>query len=143
MESENGGSTCKISERKKSKPIMVTGITNNIAVELSSGDKFGFEVKITGNCLKISLLTSVKKISIIECLWQQKVQHYVVPDREISIKVVIRGLPLSTNLELIKETLNCKRFSIIKISQFKRRRSGKLSPLFLAELPKYETSFVI
>lgn len=46
------------------------------------------------------LLAFAKKISILEYLKQKHIQHYVVPDREIPIKIVIRRLPISTDLEL-------------------------------------------
>lgn len=79
-------------------------------------------------------------MSIIKHLKQTKVQFYVVSDREIPIKVIIRGLQTSTDIEEVKENLSFKGFTVFKISQLKNLIEGKkLLPLFLLELPKNET----
>lgn len=70
-------------------------------------------------------------------------QHYIIPDREIPLKVDIRGLPRSMDQELLKETLACKDFCATKISQLKSKRDGKFLPLFLAKFPKNKSSYEI
>lgn len=86
--------------------------------------------------LESSPLASVIKIFTAEYLKQNNIQHYVVQDRQIPIIVVIRELPRSTDTELIKETLSCTGFSIIKM---KSERDGKLLTLLPIEIPKNET----
>lgn len=98
--------------------------------------KFDLKTNITRNNITILPIKVREKLSIIEYLKQQKTQNYIVPDRKILMKVVIRGLPILNNLELNKGTLNCRAFSIIKISQVETRRDGELHPHFFAELPK-------
>lgn len=73
MDSENEETAPKIPERKNLKPIMVTGDTNIIKVtsELLAGEKLDFEVKLSGNYMKIlpysKILPSLRnKMSIIE-----------------------------------------------------------------------------
>lgn len=66
-----------------------------------------------------------------KCPTQGTVMHYIVSDRQFAEKVVIRGFPSST--DTVKDTLNYRRFSIIKIFRMKNR-NGKLQQLLLGEL---------
>lgn len=70
---------------------MVTVIDNIIdsTNELSSGDIFDFQAKMSGTHFKIFPASLHNKIPVLEYFKQNNVQHYVVPNREISIKVII------------------------------------------------------
>lgn len=74
---------------------MVTGIDNIIdsTNELSSGDSFDFEAKMSGTHFKIFPASLHNKISVLEYFKHNNEQHYVVPNKEISIEVVILGPP--------------------------------------------------
>lgn len=69
---------------------------------LSSDYKFDLEAKILSNYIKIFLASFRDKISILEYLKQNDIQHYAVSYRQIPIKVVIRGFSRSADTELIK-----------------------------------------
>lgn len=75
-------------------------------------------------------------MSIIEHLRQNKAQFYLVSDREISIKVVIRGFLTSTDIEETKKSVTFQGFTVRKISQQKVAMREKTT----AALPKNETS---
>lgn len=56
-------------------------------------------------------------MSIIEHLRKNKAQFYLVPDREISIKAVIRGFLTSTDIEETEETVTFQGLTVRKVSQ--------------------------
>lgn len=72
------------------------GITNIIEFtkSLSKSGEFDFDVKLFKNYLKNRHKNLRNKMRLKEHLQQNKVQFYLVPNREIPIKVVIRGLPI-------------------------------------------------
>lgn len=98
--------------------------------DLSKGDEFELEAKISGNFLKILPNSLRDKMRIFEHLKHKIFQFYIISDREIPVKGIIRGLPTSTDIEELKESFMIKGFTIIKISQLKSRRGQyKLLPL--------------
>lgn len=124
---------------------MVTEISNvaEFINELSSNNKFKFHAKLVGNFIRMSPETMRNKLSLHKHLKQNNVQPYVVPDREIPLKMIISGSPKTLDYNSVKETLSCRGFAILKISHFKNRRDGKLLPSYLMELPKNVTSHEI
>lgn len=86
---------------------MVSLVSDNIEFfnDLLSDDQFQFEAKLVSNYFRNFPASFRDKISIYEYLKQNILQNYLIPDRDIPIKVVIRGLPRSSVLELINETL--------------------------------------
>lgn len=129
--------------KKKSKSTLVTEVDNVIKLtnEMSSNDRCKFEAKIYGNFTRIYPASLRDKMIIHECLKHRKIQHYIIPGREIPLKVVIRGLRRFTDQDLLKETLACKGFCTTKISQLKSKCNGKPLSLLLADFPENETSY--
>lgn len=117
---------------------------------MSSNDRCHFEAKIYGNFTRIFPKNLRHKMLIHEyLLWsyrgwyfqQFQIQHYIVPDREIPLKAVIRDVSISMDQDLLKETLACRGFITNKKTQLRSKRNEKLLPLYLTELPKNETSY--
>lgn len=75
------------------------------------------------------------ELRIIKKLKKKKKKFYVVPDEEIRIRDVTRGLSTSANTEEIKENLTIEVFTIIKVSQLKKLQRGeKKNPLIYSSL---------
>lgn len=73
---------------------------------------FDFEAILSGSYVKIIPSGFQDTISITEYRKQQNVQHYIAPVRDITINSVIRGLFISTDVELFKN--NSVLLTIIK-----------------------------
>lgn len=78
---------------------MVVGISNifDLTRDLSK-----VEDETSSSYLKILPNDLRNKMRIIENPNQKKIQFCVIPDREIPVKVIIRGLPTSTDIEELK-----------------------------------------
>lgn len=93
---------------------MVTQIPN-IINELPSNDKFNFESQSLVNFVRISPDSIRDKFSLHEYYFKKNIiQHYLIPDREIPMTVVVRGLSRSLDMDLEKETKTCRGFTVLK-----------------------------
>lgn len=89
---------------KKEDFILDEGLPTYIrAKELSSKDKFNFEAKLMGNYIRIYPARIRDKLSIYEQFKLNNMQHYLIPDREITMEVFFRGLPSFLDMILIKK----------------------------------------
>lgn len=75
-------------------------------------------------CNRTSPETIPDKLSLPVYFKQNKFQNYVLADREIPFKMVVRGLTRILDLDTIKETLSCGGFALLKFSQKKIHRDG-------------------
>lgn len=94
--------------KKKPKPIMINDVENVIELtnDMLSNIRFNFEANIVGRYTRIFQANLRDKLPIHEYLKKlREIQHYLIPDREIPLKIVIRGYSRSTNLELLKKNL--------------------------------------
>lgn len=128
----------KIPNRKKLKQISITGIDNivDFTNKLSWGDKSEFKAKMSRNYVKISPTSLREKFSIWDFLEVNNIQIYVIPDRDIPIKIRISRFLRSTSNELIKLMLNYRWYNATRISQIKSLKEERLLPISSRSIPK-------
>lgn len=131
--------------KRSIQPLMVYGITKpfEFTNNLGANDYAKFSAKMAGNFIRIHPESLKDKNLIKTYLIENNLQFYCVPDTPVPLKAVIRGLPINTPTELIKEKLACRNYDILNIIQMTRRKSSnnpKPLPLFIIHLLKNEKS---
>lgn len=73
------------------------------STNVASKDRFNFEAKLVGRYICIFPANLRNEWAIHEYHEETKIQHYLFPDREIPLKVVMRGLAIHTDLGNLKD----------------------------------------
>ncbi|GFY22484.1 nucleic-acid-binding protein from transposon X-element [Trichonephila clavipes] len=99
------------------------------------------EAKLAGKYLKIFCKTSDEHRVVTDHLKEIKEQFYVIdPPDSRPLKVVIKGLPISTEINEIQDDLTSQGFSVEKVAQLTRSKTKAPLPIFMVELEKKPNS---
>ncbi|GFX71293.1 PRE_C2HC domain-containing protein [Trichonephila clavipes] len=108
--------------------------------ELSS-QKEHILAKLAGKYLKIFCKTSDEHRVVTDHLREIKEQFYVIdPPDSRPLKVVIKGLPISTEIHEIQDDLTSQGFNVEKVAQLTRSKTKAPLPIFMVELEKKPNS---
>ncbi|GFW84494.1 hypothetical protein TNCV_212981 [Trichonephila clavipes] len=92
--------------------------------------------RLTGDFLKLYTDTAEERRTAVQFLREHKFQFYTIKSKaERPIKVVIKGLPRSTNPEEIKEDLELLGYTPERVNQLVGRKTKRALPIFLITLP--------
>ncbi|GFT18852.1 uncharacterized protein TNCV_1671901 [Trichonephila clavipes] len=95
------------------------------------------DVKLAGKYLKIFCKSSDEHRIVTEYLKEISEEFYVIdPPDSRPLKIVIKGLPISTEIGEIQEDLTSQGFSVEKVAQLTRSKTKSLLPIFMVELEK-------
>ncbi|GFU47344.1 nucleic-acid-binding protein from transposon X-element [Trichonephila clavipes] len=128
-----------ISARPKVPPIMFKHKKANYKsiVQNLSKDFPDCEVKLAGKYFKIFCKTSDEHRVVTDYLKVIKEEFYVIdPPDSRPLKVVIKGLPISTEINEIQDDLTSQGFSVEKVAQLTRSKTKAPLPIFMVELEK-------
>ncbi|GFW04825.1 nucleic-acid-binding protein from transposon X-element [Trichonephila clavipes] len=128
-----------ISARPKVPPIMFKHKKANYRsiVQNLSKDFPDCEVKLAGKYFKILCKTSDEHRVVTDHLKVIKEEFYVIdPPDSRPLKVVIKGLPISTEINEIQDDLTSQGFSVEKVAQLTRSKTKAPLPIFMVELEK-------
>ncbi|GFS64448.1 nucleic-acid-binding protein from transposon X-element [Trichonephila clavipes] len=93
--------------------------------------------RLTGDFLKLYTDTVEERRIAVQFLRERKFQFYTIKSKaERPIKVVIKGLPRSTNPEEIKEDLELLGYTPERVNQLVGRKTKRALPIFLITLPR-------
>ncbi|GFR20788.1 nucleic-acid-binding protein from transposon X-element [Trichonephila clavata] len=94
--------------------------------------------KHTGEWFKIIAATSDDHRGITNLLTDLKQEYYSIPPlSERPLKVVIKGLPATTDINDISTDLINQGFPVIKVAQLTQRQSKFPLPIFMVEIRKH------
>ncbi|GFW97907.1 nucleic-acid-binding protein from transposon X-element [Trichonephila clavipes] len=132
--------TAPISARPRIPPIMFKYKKANYREIIKNlNDDFpDCEAKLAGKYLKIFCKTSDDHRVVTDHLREIKEQFYVIdPPDSRPLKVVIKGLPISTEIHEIQDDLTSQGFNVEKVAQLTRSKTKKAPlPIFMVELEK-------
>ncbi|GFX05856.1 putative RNA-directed DNA polymerase from transposon X-element [Trichonephila clavipes] len=95
------------------------------------------DVKLAGKYLKIFCKSSDEHRIVTEYLKEISEEFYVIdPPDSRPLKIVIKGLPISTEIGEIQEDLTSQGFSVEKMAQLTRSKTKSPLPIFMVELEK-------
>lgn len=109
--------------KNKTNPIIVNEIPNIIKFLNAHPLTKNIMLKPNQPGISLKFLDSVRDMSLYEFFKQNNIQFYIVPHMEIPLKVVIRGFPRTLDMDSVLEILNCRGFTILKLSQMKMRKN--------------------
>ncbi|GFV49205.1 nucleic-acid-binding protein from transposon X-element [Trichonephila clavipes] len=93
--------------------------------------------RLTGDFLKLYTDTAEERRTAVQFLREHKFQFYTIKSKaERPIKVVIKGLPRTTNPEEIKEDLELLGYTPDRVNQLVGRKTKRALPIFLITLPR-------
>ncbi|GFX42956.1 nucleic-acid-binding protein from transposon X-element [Trichonephila clavipes] len=102
------------------------------------------EVKLAGKYFKIFCKTSDEHRIVTDYLKKISEEFYVIdPPDSRPLKVVIKDLPISTEIDEIQEDLTSEGFSVEKVAQLTRSKTKSPLPIFMVELEKKSDSLQI
>ncbi|GIY03628.1 RNA-directed DNA polymerase from mobile element jockey [Caerostris darwini] len=118
------------------RPIMISKPNDTIAFmrKINTDLNFSITCKHTASYLKIEPATEDNHTIITRYLDNNNIPYYIITPKGLRpIKCVIRGLPINTDLELIKTSLVEKNFNILNVFQL-RKRDQERSPMPLFQI---------
>ncbi|GFV24088.1 nucleic-acid-binding protein from transposon X-element [Trichonephila clavipes] len=93
--------------------------------------------KLSGEYLKILASTADEHREITAFLKEKGEEFHAIDPIEVRPqKIVIKGLPISTDINAIRDDLTERGFNVIKVAQLTRSKSKFKLPIFLVELKK-------
>ncbi|GFW52963.1 probable RNA-directed DNA polymerase from transposon X-element [Trichonephila clavipes] len=93
--------------------------------------------RLTGDFLKLYTETAEERRTAVQFLREHKFQFSTIKSKaERPIKVVIKGLPRTTNPEEIKEDLELLGYTPDRVNQLVGRKTKRALPIFLITLPR-------
>ncbi|GFS67100.1 uncharacterized protein TNCV_3416021 [Trichonephila clavipes] len=99
------------------------------------------EVKLAGKYFKIFCKTPDEHRIVTDYLKEIREEFYVIdPPDSRPLKVVIKGLPISTEIDEIQDDLTSQEFSVEKVAQLTRSKTKAPLPIFMVELEKKSDS---
>ncbi|GFT49236.1 nucleic-acid-binding protein from transposon X-element [Trichonephila clavipes] len=99
------------------------------------------DVKLAEKYLKIFCKSSDEHRIVTEYLKEISEEFYVIdPPDSHPLKIVIKGLPISTEIGEIQEDLTSQGFSVEKVAQLTRSKTKSPLPIFMVELEKKQDS---
>ncbi|GIY64970.1 nucleic-acid-binding protein from transposon X-element [Caerostris darwini] len=124
------------------RPIMIMKPTDIHAFmkQLNDALKLKITCKLTAQYLKLEPDTESLHATITKHLDATNVPYYIITPKGLRpVKAVLRGLPISTDLEAIKNELTELNFQVINIYQLKKRDQARTPmPLFQIQLAPTE-----
>ncbi|GFV25816.1 nucleic-acid-binding protein from transposon X-element [Trichonephila clavipes] len=95
------------------------------------------DVKLAGKYLKIFTTTSDEHRALTDYLDEKREEFYVInPLNSRPQKVVIKGLPVSTEIGEIQADLTSQGFCVEKVAQLTRSKTKSPLPIFMVELKR-------
>ncbi|GFW35136.1 hypothetical protein TNCV_5067011 [Trichonephila clavipes] len=92
--------------------------------------------RLTGYFLKLYTDSAEERRLVVQLLKRLKFQFYTIKAKaERPIKVVIKGLPRTTNPEEIKQDLEMLGYTPERVNQLISRKTKRALPIFLITLP--------
>ncbi|GFT82439.1 putative RNA-directed DNA polymerase from transposon BS [Trichonephila clavipes] len=128
-----------ISARPKVPPIMFKHKKANYKqiVKNLNKDFPDCDVKLAGKYLKIFCKSSDEHRIVTEYLKEKSEEFYVIdPPDSRPLKIVIKGLPISTEIGEIHEDLTSQGFCVEKVAQLTRSKTKSPLPIFMVELER-------
>ncbi|GFS81557.1 nucleic-acid-binding protein from transposon X-element [Trichonephila clavipes] len=93
--------------------------------------------KLSGEYLKILASTADEHREITAFLTEKEEEFHVIDPIEVRPqKVVIKGLPISTDIDAIRADMTERGFNVIKVAQLTKAKSKFKLPIFMVELKK-------
>ncbi|GFW30854.1 nucleic-acid-binding protein from transposon X-element [Trichonephila clavipes] len=93
--------------------------------------------KLSGEYLKILASNADEHREITAFLKEKGEEFHAIDPIEVRPqKIVIKGLPISTDIDAIRDDLTERGFNVIKVAQLTRSKSKFKLPIFLVELKK-------
>ncbi|GFY05985.1 nucleic-acid-binding protein from transposon X-element [Trichonephila clavipes] len=132
-----------ISARPKVPPIMFKHKKANYKsiVKNLNKDFPDCEVKLAGKYFKIFCKTTDEHRIVTNYLKEISEEFYVIdPPDSRPLKIVIKGLPISTEIDEIQDDLTSQGFSVEKVAQLTRSKTKAPLPIFMVELEKKSNS---
>ncbi|GFV84861.1 uncharacterized protein TNCV_4298431 [Trichonephila clavipes] len=127
------------SARPKVPPIMFKHKKDNykLIVKNLNKDFPDCDVKLAGKYLKIFTQSSDEHRIVAEYLKEKSEEFYVIdPPDSRPLKIVIKGLPVSTEIGEIQEDFTSQGFCVEKVAQLTRSKTKSPLPIFMVELEK-------
>ncbi|GFU49573.1 probable RNA-directed DNA polymerase from transposon X-element [Trichonephila clavipes] len=95
------------------------------------------KTKLSGEFLKIFAASSDDHRDITKPLVEKKEQYFALnPTLNRPQKVVLKGLPINTDIDDIKSDLTSRGFQVEKVAQFTKTRTKLKLPIFMVELQR-------
>ncbi|GFT67991.1 nucleic-acid-binding protein from transposon X-element [Trichonephila clavipes] len=124
------------------------GTTNNKFEPLDGKGKCSDEIsrkypksKLSGEFLKIFAASTDDHREITALLIEKGEQYFALnPVLNRPQKIVIKGLPIKTDIEEIRQDLTSRGFKVIKVAQFTKSKSKMKFPIFMVEIEKFPES---
>ncbi|GFX21745.1 PRE_C2HC domain-containing protein [Trichonephila clavipes] len=132
-----------ISARSKVPPIMFKHKKANykLIVKNLNKDFPDCDVKLAEKYLKIFTKSPDEHRIVTEYLKEKSEEFYVIdPPDSRPLKIVIKGLPISTEIGEIQEDLTSQGFCVEKVAQLTRSKTKSPLPIFMVELEKKPNS---
>ncbi|GFT01575.1 nucleic-acid-binding protein from transposon X-element [Trichonephila clavipes] len=127
------------------KPIMLKIVNSYNLIVQDINRKFpGTVNKMAGNYIKIQPATPDDHRDIVTHLENIRAQHYIIKrlaDRPI--KVVIKGLPVKTDVAEIESDLISQGFEVEKVAQLRKVSTKEPLPIFMVEVHRNEKAELI
>ncbi|GFW16066.1 uncharacterized protein TNCV_2863991 [Trichonephila clavipes] len=93
--------------------------------------------KLSGEYLKILASTADEHREITAFLTEKKEEYHAIDPIEVRPqKIVIKGLPISTDIDAIRVDLTERGFNVLKVAQLTKAKSKLKLPIFMVELKK-------
>ncbi|GFW32587.1 nucleic-acid-binding protein from transposon X-element [Trichonephila clavipes] len=93
--------------------------------------------RLTGDFLKLYTDSAEERRLVVQLLKRLKFQFYTIKAKaERPVKVVIKGLPRTTNPEEIKQDLEMLGYTPDRVTQLIGRKTKRALPIFLITLPR-------
>ncbi|GFU16766.1 putative RNA-directed DNA polymerase from transposon X-element [Trichonephila clavipes] len=130
----------KADEIKNKKTNRVEGFTSPIKVEVTRKWPKS-RSKLSGEYLKILASTADEHREITAFLTEKNEEFHAIDPIEVRLqKVVIKGLPISTDIDVIRADLTERGFNVLKVAQLTKAKSKFKLPIFMVELKKLPSS---
>ncbi|GFW22359.1 nucleic-acid-binding protein from transposon X-element [Trichonephila clavipes] len=95
------------------------------------------DVKLAGKYLKIFMQSSDEHRIVTAYLKEKSEEFYVIdPPDSRPLKIVIKGLPVSTEIGEIQADLTSQGFCVVKVAQLTRSKTKSPLPIFMVELDR-------
>ncbi|GFW53244.1 nucleic-acid-binding protein from transposon X-element [Trichonephila clavipes] len=93
--------------------------------------------KLSGKFFKIFAASIDDHRAITTLLTEKGEQYFALnPVLNKPQKIVIKGLPINTDIEEIRQDLTSRGFKVIKVAQFNKSKSKMKLPIFMVEIEK-------
>ncbi|GFT71623.1 hypothetical protein TNCV_3020941 [Trichonephila clavipes] len=95
------------------------------------------KLKLSGEYLKILASTADEHREITAFLTERNEEFHAIDPIEVRPqKIVIKGLPISTDIDAIRVDLTERGFNVLKVAQLTKAKSKLKLPIFMVELKK-------